>query len=108
MKKIMRLSLAILLVLSLASCKDWLDVNVNPDSPTNVVASVSSRLPWIQHHYNYGYGAASTRAALITGTITSRTFTGTNGILPAWNPTNVASKLRISTGLLDLRPILET
>ena len=91
MKKIVRYSLALLLAFSSNSCKNWIDVNVNPDYPTNVVASVSSRLPWIQHHYNYGYGAASTRAALITGQITSTTFTGTNGILPAWNPTNVLS-----------------
>lgn len=91
MKKIFQTSLVLLLVLSFTSCKNWLDVNVNPDSPTNVVASVATRLPWIQHHYNYGYGAASTRAALITGQITSTTFTGTNGLLPAWNPTNGAS-----------------
>lgn len=91
MKKIVRYSLALLLAFSFNSCKQWIDVNVNPDSPTNVVASVASRLPWIQHHYNYGYGVASTRAALITGQITSTTFTGTNGILPAWNPTNVVS-----------------
>ncbi len=91
MKKISYFSLIIILALSLNSCSKWLDVNVNPDSPTNVVASVSSRLPWIQHHYNYGYGAASTRAALITGQITSRTFTGTNGTLPAWNPVTSAT-----------------
>lgn len=91
MKKIFQFSLALLLTFSFSSCKDWLDVNVNPDYPTNVVASVSSRLPWIQHHYNYGYGAASIRAASITGQITSTTFTGTNGVLPAWNPTITVS-----------------
>ena len=91
MKKIVRYSLALLLAFSFNSCKNWIDVNVNPDSPTNVVASVASRLPWIQHHYNYAYGVASTRAALITGQITSTTFTGTNGILPAWNPTITVS-----------------
>lgn len=91
MKKILYISLTIFFTLSMSSCEKWLDVNVNPDYPTNIVASVSSRLPWIQHHYNYAYGAASTRAALITGQITSRKFTGTNGLLPAWNPTNSAS-----------------
>lgn len=75
-----------ILALSLNSCEKWLDINVNPDSPTNTVATVASRLPWIQHHYTYGFAAASIRAAEITGAITSTGFTGTNGLLPAWNP----------------------
>lgn len=91
MKKIIYISLISVLVLSFSSCSKWLDINVNPDSPTNVVASVSSRLPWIQHHYGYSYGAASVRASMITGQITSRTFTSTNGTLPAWNPSIAAS-----------------
>lgn len=33
--------------LSLASCNDWLDVNVDPDSPNNKSALVENRLPWI-------------------------------------------------------------
>ena len=86
MKKIIYLCLTVLLAINISSCEKWLDVNVNPDYPTNVVASVSSRLPWIQHHYGYGMGAASVRAAQITGQISSRLFTGTNGLLPAWNP----------------------
>jgi len=91
MEKIKYISLIVVLAWSFSSCKEWLDVNENPDYPTNEVAAVSSRLPWIQHHYGYAYGAASTRAAMITGTISSRLFTGNNGLLPAWNPTNSAS-----------------
>ena len=91
MKKFLYIALLGTLLIGIGSCKDYLDVNVNPDYPTNVVASASSRLPWIQHHYGYSYGAASVRASLITGTITSRTFTGTNGTLPAWNPVISAS-----------------
>jgi len=91
MKKILHLGLILILALSLNSCQKWLDINVNPDSPTNTVATVSSRLPWIQHHYTYGFAAASIRAAEITGAVTSTVFTGTNGILPAWNPTNTVS-----------------
>lgn len=91
MKKLLYLSLAIILIFSVSSCDKWLDVNVNPDSPTNVVASVSSRLPWIQHHYCYAMGSAGVRASMVNGQITSRVFTGTNGLLPAWNPTIVAT-----------------
>jgi hypothetical protein len=91
MKKIIHLSLTLILALSLSSCEDWLDVNVNPDSPTNVVASVSSRLPWIQHYYSYAQGTAGTRASMITGQTSSRLFGGTNGTLPAWDPSYSAS-----------------
>ncbi len=84
--------LIILLTLALSSCKDWLDVNENPDSPTNDIAKVETRLPWIQHYYSYGYGTASTRAALISGTIVCRTGGSANNInLAAWNPTNGSS-----------------
>ena len=86
MKKIIFLSLISLLTLGFSSCKEWLDINVNPNSPTNVVATVDARLPWIQHHYQYGYGAASVRAALVTGQITSTASTAANSMLAAWNP----------------------
>lgn len=86
MKKILYIGLIMISVLGFTSCEKWLDINTNPDSPTNTVATVASRLPWIQHHYTYAFGAASIRATEITGAITSTTFTSTNGTLPAWNP----------------------
>ncbi len=55
------------LALSLSSCNDWLDVNVDPSNPTNVVASCAARLPWIQHAYGYAYANAAVTAATITG-----------------------------------------
>jgi hypothetical protein len=91
MKSIFKLGLISLLALSLSSCEKWLDINVNPNSPTNLVASVDARLPWIQHHYQYAYGSASMRAGLITGTITNHAPTIANGLLAGWNPAQASS-----------------
>lgn len=86
MKNIFKLGLISLLALSLSSCNKWLDINVNPNAPTNLVASVDARLPWIQHHYQYAYGSASVRAGFITGALTANSTTNANGLLAAWNP----------------------
>jgi len=91
MKNIFKLGLISLLVLSLSSCEEWLDINVNPNSPTNLVASVDARLPWIQHHYQYAHGSASMRAGIITGALTLNSTTVANGLLAAWNPAQASS-----------------
>lgn len=91
MKNIFKLGLISILALSLSSCEKWLDINVNPNSPTNLVASVDARLPWIQHHYQYAYGSASVRAAFITGALTANSTTSANGLLAAWNPAQSSS-----------------
>jgi len=91
MKNIFKLGLISLLVLSLSSCEKWLDINVNPNSPTNLVASVDARLPWIQHHYQYAYGSASMRAGIITGALTLNSTTIANGLLAAYNPAQGSS-----------------
>jgi len=91
MKNIFKLGLISILALSLSSCEKWLDINVNPNSPTNLVASVDARLPWIQHHYQYAYGSASVRAGFITGALTANSTTSANGLLAAWNPAQSSS-----------------
>ncbi|GAB1474012.1 hypothetical protein MASR2M69_14530 [Bacteroidota bacterium] len=91
MKNIFKLGLISILALSLSSCEKWLDINVNPNSPTNLVASVDARLPWIQHHYQYAYGSASVRAGFITGALTANSTTTANGLLAAWNPAQSSS-----------------
>ncbi|MCH5247720.1 MAG: SusD/RagB family nutrient-binding outer membrane lipoprotein [Muribaculaceae bacterium] len=47
--------------LGLTSCEEWLDVNVDPDSPNNESILVENRLPWIQKEYTYSAGCANTR-----------------------------------------------
>jgi hypothetical protein len=68
MKKIKYIiTLVCTLLLSVTSCNDWLDVNVDPDSPNNESATVANRLPWIQHFYAYSAGVTNFRTALSAG-----------------------------------------
>ncbi|MDR1984587.1 MAG: SusD/RagB family nutrient-binding outer membrane lipoprotein [Prevotellaceae bacterium] len=59
--------LASILTLSLTSCSDWLDVNENPNSPTNESAAVDTRLPWIIHWYTYTAGVTNFRTSCTAG-----------------------------------------
>lgn len=80
----------ILLLLSVvfwSSCsKSWLDINDDPNNPSNAVASVDSRLPWIQHHFLYAQGTAGARASLITQQLTFVNSTGHQSMAAGWNP----------------------
>ena len=86
MKKIIYITLSIALLLTTFSCsQDWLDVNVDPNNPTNTLASINGRLAWIQHHFLYGQQAAGTRSSFITQQLTA-TSTGTrDGMAAGWN-----------------------
>lgn len=87
MKKITYIFLSTLILLSVLSCKeDWLDINEDPNNPSNTVASVDSRLPWIQHHYLYAQMTAGARANYITQQITYINSTAANSVLAGWNP----------------------
>ncbi len=86
MKKIIYI-LAILGILSLISCnQDWLDINEDPNNPSNTVASVDSRLPWIQHHFLYAQMSAGARSSYITQQLTFINSTAANSVLAGWNP----------------------
>ncbi len=92
MKNIKKIGVSLIILFSLISCSDWLDVNENPNTPTNLVASVDTRLPWIQHFYGYAYGSAGMRVSWINGTLTSRQGpSGTHVYMPVWNPNNAVS-----------------
>ena len=85
MKKIFTLILSAFLLAGLTSCDDWLDINTNPNSPTNVTAPVHTRLPWLQYAYGYAYGNASVHTAIFAYTTASR-YGGTNDAYTAWAP----------------------
>lgn len=61
------IALSSVMALSLTSCNDWLDVNVNPDQPNNESILVENRLPWIQKMYTYSAGCANTRTFATCG-----------------------------------------
>ena len=91
MKKFLHISLSLLLILGMSSCNKWLDVNVDPDNPTDLSATPEVRLPWIQHYYSYALGVANMRASTINGLLTQTSTTTSNGLLAAWNPAQAAA-----------------
>lgn len=73
--------------LILTSCqKEWLNINEDPNTPSNTVASVQSRLTWIQHYYLYAQGTAGVRAATVTQQLTFVSSTAQQSMSAGWNP----------------------
>lgn len=88
MKKILYIIICLVMLGSTTSCENWLDVNTNPDSPSNVVATVENRLPWIQYYYMYAWGTANTRTNSAAQMIVGTSRTGTVGRQALWNPSS--------------------
>ena len=86
MKKILYITVCMAFLLSLSSCEDWLNVNVDPDNPNDLSATPEIRLPWIQHYYMYAWGTANTRTSFIAGLLTYTSSTAASSRLAAWNP----------------------
>ena len=86
MKKILYITLSLVLLLGPTSCDEWLDVNVDPDNPNDLSATPEARLPWIQHYYMYAWGTANTRTSFIAGILTYTSSTSASSLLAAWNP----------------------
>ncbi|MCQ2118110.1 MAG: SusD/RagB family nutrient-binding outer membrane lipoprotein [Bacteroidales bacterium] len=85
MKKILLSLMCIALLLGTTSCKDWLDVNTDPDSPSAETATVDVRLPWIQYYYMYAWGNACFRTNLTTQMFAMASRTATNSLLMEWD-----------------------
>lgn len=67
MKKFIYILLGTALVMGMSSCKEWLDINTDPDSPSNSSAEVANRLPWIEQFFTKAHGAANHRSSCIAG-----------------------------------------
>lgn len=85
MKKVLYSILSLILILGATSCDKWLDVNTNPDRPSNQSAPVEIRLPWIQYYYMYAWGSASVRTSAAAQVITSYTKDHI-GRMATWDP----------------------
>lgn len=72
------------LALSLTSCDDWLDINVDPDTPNNETIQVENRLPWIEKQFTYAQGCANTRTFATCGGFYS-TNGNMNHVSVTWN-----------------------
>lgn len=86
MKKVLYSILSLILIFGATSCDKWLDVNTNPDSPSNFSVPVQTRLPWIQYYYMYGYGSAAVRTNATAQMITATSRTNAIGRAANWNP----------------------
>lgn len=87
MKRFNTIILFLSAILLFNSCKEsWLDINVDPSNPTNVVAPVQNRLPWMQHHLLYAHAAAGVRSALITQNLSFIKNTSQQSMSAGWDP----------------------
>ncbi len=68
---------AALLAISLTSCGDWLDCNIDPESPSAESATYQTRLAHIEFYTNHAYMIGSWRASMACGDWT-RNFDGGN------------------------------
>ena len=82
MKKI-KYILAGCILITIVSCKKWLNVNTDPDNPNSKSVQVQNRLPWIQHFYTYTAGVTNFRTSCQAGVLYS--FTGSaNAFSTTW------------------------
>ncbi|MCH5216491.1 MAG: SusD/RagB family nutrient-binding outer membrane lipoprotein [Muribaculaceae bacterium] len=88
MKLYKSLLIGLAAVASMSSCNDWLDVNTNPNVPTNESAPYYKRLAHIQFYTNHAMNIAGRPSEAITGDITFNNRVGTYGLLNQWQMTS--------------------
>lgn len=81
------IGVAALGMMSLTSCNDWLDVNDNPNSPTNTQTQYFTRLPWCQFYLNSAYQFAGSRSIYACGWLTQTSRVNRDGCSAQWEPT---------------------
>jgi hypothetical protein len=101
MKKTKYIILGCVLVISLASCKKWLDVNTDPDNPNNQSVLIQNRVPWIQHFYQYTAGVTNYRTALQAGVYYSNAGAG-NSFSTTWQCSNSNSTTPYQTWFVEV------
>jgi hypothetical protein len=85
MKNIYYLILAIFLT-GTVSCSDYLDINTDPDNPSDVTPTPNQRLLSIQSQFVDCYESSGTRGSWITMDITKITGTVANDYIIKWRP----------------------
>ena len=73
MKLYKKLFLGLAACMSFASCSDWLDINVDPNTPTAESAQYQNRLPWCQFYLSHGYMIVSSNTTYYCGQIAAPT-----------------------------------
>lgn len=90
MKNIKYLILGSILMIGSLSCKKWLDVNTDPDSPNNQSVLIQNRLPWVAHYYQYSAGVTNYRTSCLAGVYYSNSATP-NSLSTTWLCSNANS-----------------
>ena len=72
--------------LTLTSCNDWLDVNTDPDNPSDQIVSYDQRLAHLEFYSNSAHQFADWRTNFITGDWTRYYNGGTYWHMSYWNP----------------------
>lgn len=70
--------------LCMTSCDKYLDINNNPNTPSQSTVEISTELPWVQYHLAYAYQAAGYRCQFVCQSMTYTTRTDRNGKLAEW------------------------
>ena len=84
--KSLLLGVAGMSMLSLTSCNDWLDINTDPDNPTDASAQYQQRLAHIQFYTNDANQFAAWRSSMAMGDWTRNTGGGTYANMSDWLP----------------------
>lgn len=73
-------------MLTFTSCSDWLDINTDPDNPTDISAPYQQRLAHIQFYTNDANQFAAWRSSMAMGDWTRNTGGGTYANMSDWLP----------------------
>ncbi|ANI88016.1 hypothetical protein A9P82_00975 [Arachidicoccus ginsenosidimutans] len=101
MKNFKYVLLSCVLVLGIASCKKWLDVNTDPDNPNNQSVLIQNRLPWIQKFYQYTAGVTNYRTACYAGVYYSSSATP-NSFTTTWQCSSAISTTSYQTWFVEV------
>jgi hypothetical protein len=86
MKVVKSMIIGLIGLASFTSCEEWLDVNVDPNTPTDQSATIVNRLPHIEFYMNDAHQFASMRTYMAMGDMTMNSRTSTYGYASQWQP----------------------
>ena len=86
MKLYKKITLGLAACMALTSCNDWLDINSNPNSPSDASASYYQNLSHCQFYTNSAYMFAAFRTGMAMGDYTMNSTTSTYGGASCWTP----------------------
>ncbi|HTE29223.1 MAG TPA: SusD/RagB family nutrient-binding outer membrane lipoprotein, partial [Chryseolinea sp.] len=101
MKQSKYIILACTLIVSLVSCKKYLDVNTDTDNPSNQSVLIQNRLPWIEHFYQYTAGVTNYRTSCQTGVYYTNS-ANPNTFSTTWACTNANSTTSYQTWFVEV------